>query len=109
MADKPKKKRNIWTDPSPYGTYTGERGSPQKWRLIFDEVWRYANSVDTSDVQIGESPYAVLGLPNSATFNEVKTAFRKLVMQHHPDHGGDKETCRRVIAAFKQIKDETGN
>ena len=103
------KKHNIWTDPSPYGTYTGERGSPQQWRRAFDEVWSYASSVDTSDIKIGESPYAVLGLGNDATFDDAKNAFRKLVLTHHPDHGGDKEKCRLVIAAFKQIKDETGN
>ena len=106
---KTKRKRNIWTDPAPYGTYKGEPGSPQQWRQAFDEVWRYASGVDTSDVKIGESPYAVLGLPNSASFDEVKASFKKLVLKHHPDHGGDNETCRRVIAAFKQIKDETGN
>lgn len=103
------KKRNIWTDPSPYGTYTGERGSPQQWRQVFEEVWSYAQGVDTSDIKIEASPYAVLGLGNAASFDEVKTAFRKLVLKHHPDKGGDSETCRRVIAAFKQIKDETGN
>lgn len=103
------KKRNIWTDPAPYGTHVGEWGSPQAWRQAFDEVWSYAQGVDTDDIQIGESPYAVLGLGNSASFDEVKAAFRRLVLKHHPDHGGDKEECRRVIAAFRQIKDETGN
>lgn len=104
-----KRKHNVWTDPSPYGTYKGERGNPRQWRAGFEEVWGYAKSVDVGDVKVEGSPYSVLGLDPTATFDEVKAAFRKLVLRHHPDHGGDKETCRRVIAAFKQIKEETGN
>ena len=31
--------RNIWKDPSPYGTYEGERGNPEQWKSSFKFAW----------------------------------------------------------------------
>ena len=36
-------------------------------------------------------PYAVLGVTSQATAAEIKSAYRQLVKQHHPDAGGDDE------------------
>lgn len=36
------------------------------------------------------SPYAILGVPENASFEDAKKAFRKLVMQYHPDHFKDE-------------------
>src|SRR5262245_24410149 len=45
-------------------------------------------------------PYDVLGLPRTATEAEVKSAFRKLASQHHPDRNqSDPEAAQR----FKEI------
>jgi molecular chaperone DnaJ len=49
--------------------------------------------------------YKVLGVPDSATEKEVKTAFRKLSKQHHPDSGGDEEKFKEVSAAFDVLGD----
>ena len=35
--------------------------------------------------------YKELGLKNNATKGEIKSAYRRLVKQHHPDAGGEKE------------------
>ncbi len=32
------------------------------------------------------SPYEILGVPHDATNSEIKTAYRKLVRENHPDH-----------------------
>ena len=49
--------------------------------------------------------YKVLGVPESATEKEIKTAFRKLSKQHHPDSGGDEEKFKEVSAAFDVLGD----
>jgi len=94
-----KPKRNIWTDPSPYGTYEGTPGNPDEWRGFFKDAWDKA----TAQKLIGddhETPYKILGIPLTATFSEIKRAFHKLIMLHHPDRGGDNETARKIIAAY---------
>lgn len=35
--------------------------------------------------------YDLLGVEKNATTDQIKKAFRKLALQHHPDRGGDKE------------------
>jgi curved DNA-binding protein CbpA len=53
-------------------------------------------------------PYAVLGVARAATDAEVRTAYRRLVQRHHPDHNnGSAESARRfeeVQDAFAEIR-----
>jgi hypothetical protein len=48
--------------------------------------------------------FAVLGLPKTATSNELKQAYRKRIKEVHPDHGGDYETFTRVREAYTTAK-----
>ena len=42
-------------------------------------------------------PWVVFGLdPKTATADEVREAFRRLIQQHHPDHGGDARVAERL-------------
>ncbi|WP_226021497.1 J domain-containing protein [Halomicrobium salinisoli] len=41
-----------------------------------------------------------LGLPTSATLEEVKSAYRDKVKEVHPDHGGDEDEFKRVREAY---------
>ena len=54
-------------------------------------------------------PYEVLGVDRSATQDELKSAFRKLAAQHHPDkNGGDEGAQQRfkeINAAFQILSD----
>ena len=47
-----------------------------------------------------DDPFAVLGLPRSATLAEVRSARRRLAFDRHPDRGGDAEAMRELNSAF---------
>lgn len=44
-------------------------------------------------------PFAILGLPKTATPEEIRKAFRALALQTHPDQGGSAEAFIRVTWA----------
>lgn len=50
--------------------------------------------------------YEVLGVDESATVAEVKKAYRKLSLKHHPDKGGDQAMFKRITSAFEVLSDE---
>lgn len=47
--------------------------------------------------------YKTLGVEKTATQDEIKKAFRKLAMQHHPDHGGDTKKFAEITAAYETL------
>jgi DnaJ-domain-containing protein 1 len=52
-------------------------------------------------------PYAVLGLPATASLVEVKKRYRQLSMIYHPDReGGYTEAMKRVNEAYEKIMTE---
>ena len=36
--------------------------------------------------------YSILGVPKNASEKDLKKAYKKASMQHHPDRGGSEET-----------------
>jgi DnaJ-class molecular chaperone len=50
--------------------------------------------------------YAALGVPRTATADEIKRAFRKLASQHHPDKGGDTQKFQAIQEAYATLGDE---
>jgi molecular chaperone DnaJ len=51
--------------------------------------------------------YEVLGVGKSASADEIKKAFRKAAVQHHPDkEGGDETKFKEVNEAYEVLKDQ---
>lgn len=50
------------------------------------------------------NPYNVLGVQPGCSESELKSAYKKLAMKHHPDRGGDEEEFKRVTEAYEMIK-----
>lgn len=49
--------------------------------------------------------YNTLGVPRTASPDEIKKAYRKLVMEHHPDKGGDRDTFEQITVAYETLSD----
>ena len=41
--------------------------------------------------------YNTLGLKQNASDDEIKTAYRKMAMKHHPDRGGDEKKFKEIV------------
>jgi DnaJ-class molecular chaperone len=49
--------------------------------------------------------YNILGIPRTASQEEIKRAYRKLAMQHHPDKGGNEEKFKQINEAYDTLGD----
>merc|ERR1719491_913008 len=58
-----------------------------------------AADVDTTKL------YETLGIAKSADEKEIKKAYRKLAVKHHPDKGGDEAKFKEVSAAYEILSD----
>lgn len=81
------------------------------------------NSETTSEgpasetAQEAESPYAVLGIAESASESEIKKHYRDLILRYHPDRTAGlgkelrvlaEEMAKRVTIAYSQIRAQRG-
>ena len=46
---------------------------------------------------------AVLGLPPTATPQQIKRRYRELAKKYHPDKGGDSREMQRLVAAYQVL------
>jgi curved DNA-binding protein len=49
--------------------------------------------------------YQTLGVDRNANPDEIKQAYRRLVSQHHPDKGGDKNKFQEIEQAYRTLSD----
>jgi hypothetical protein len=53
-----------------------------------------------------KSPFQVLGINKYSSEDEIRIAYKKLLMKHHPDTGdGDRKQLDAIRKAFTDIKD----
>ena len=50
--------------------------------------------------------YKTLGVPRTASADDIKKAFRKLARTHHPDAGGDEAKFKEINEAYEVLGDE---
>ena len=49
--------------------------------------------------------YSILGINKTASDDDIRKAYKKLSMKHHPDRGGDEAEFKKVNEAYSTLKD----
>lgn len=49
--------------------------------------------------------YSTLGVPKNASQDDIRKAYKKQSMQHHPDRGGNEEVFKKINEAYSTLKD----
>jgi hypothetical protein len=85
-----------------------------KWHLIrYEDSLQHGRQYRTnkahrarvdSSRRARQFPRTTLGLERNASREQIKAAYRRLAMRHHPDRGGDPDTFRRVKEAYENLK-----
>ena len=52
------------------------------------------------------SHYDTLGVSKDSSQDDIKKAYRKLALQHHPDKGGNEEIFKKISEAYDVLSDE---
>lgn len=53
------------------------------------------------------SAHGVLGVSSTASQDEIKAAYRRLAMKHHPDRGGSTDEFQKIKTAYEQLMKPT--
>lgn len=70
---------------------------------LLKQFWQRFDGHTRSD-----DAFAALGLSHTASWNEVKQAYRQQVQQAHPDKGGSREDFARAHEAYQTLKRRFG-
>jgi len=55
---------------------------------------------------MGHKFYDILGISKDASKEEIKKAYKKMAIQHHPDKGGDPDKFKEVARAYEVLSDD---
>lgn len=97
------KKKNFKEVFSKYKTYDDSfgRGSVDEWRDSFNRTY---SQEEAKTILKEKDPYFILGLDRGCNIETIKSQYRKLVRENHPDRGGDPIKCKAIIAAYSILE-----
>jgi DnaJ-class molecular chaperone len=55
-------------------------------------------------MRVSRNPWDILGLPQSADLEQIKIAYKRAALKHHPDKGGNPEIFARISEAYDTLK-----
>lgn len=85
-------------------------GSPSQWRREFNKRM----SLDEAKAHVkDQSPFDILEVASSSTWDIVRKAYRKMAMKWHPDKNPENEAeanekMKSIVAAYTVIKNILG-
>lgn len=68
-------------------------------------LWFTAAASKKARNSLSSSLYQKLNIPKSSTPEQIKKAYRKAALKHHPDKGGDEETFKDICGAYEVLSD----
>ena len=80
-----------------------EEWQRQQRRAREEQQWRQRRQQRSAQPVVDH--YSILGVARNADANTIKSAYRRLALQHHPDKRGDPEMFRKVQEAWEELRD----
>jgi len=77
--------------------------TPEQLRERFGVFFGKAESKTCNHKGTGSRHHRTLGLCTCASLEEIRSAYRALAMQHHPDRGGSVEKMREINLAYAAL------
>lgn len=101
-------RKRFWERYKTYDTNNGY-GNAQEWRDAFGERMNRDEAARVLEAD-QEAPHVILGVSPEATSEQIKKAFRALMLHWHPDRNPDRieeatEKTRRILAAYSLLTD----
>ncbi|UOE51317.1 J domain-containing protein [Mucilaginibacter sp. SMC90] len=94
-----------------YKTYDSSKGfgSPKDWKTAFKNRMGKEEAEEILQKQ-QQTPFDLLGIKSGATQEEIKKAYRKMIMLWHPDRNQHRiteaeEMSKKIIAAYSILTD----
>ena len=98
----------IWTKERPPSHRKSEPiyGDEAFQAACWQATTRRDRDPESPPIVVPSSPCETLGVPTDASRDEIRRAYRKLILLHHPDRGGDPEKAKEIIDAYRSLREQ---